>query len=69
MLRLDPGIPSGRLWCAPEVPARYLPLHVGGLEIGPWQLTIDVADGAAEVTGMDASALDVIYQPRPPTTG
>jgi glycogen debranching enzyme len=69
LLRLDPGIPSSRLWCAPEVPARYLPLHVGGLEIGPWQLTIDVADGAAEVTGMDASALDVIYQPRPPTTG
>ncbi|HEX6197120.1 MAG TPA: glycogen debranching N-terminal domain-containing protein [Jiangellaceae bacterium] len=67
MLRLDPAVPSGRLWCAPEVPARYLPLHVGGLEIGRWQLTIDLADGATKIGGTGARALEVVHQPRPPT--
>lgn len=67
LLRLDPAIPSGRLWCAPAIPDRYLPLQVGGLEIGPWQLTIDVSDGEPKVTGMDAAELGVTYQPRPAT--
>jgi len=64
LLRLDPGIPSGRLWYAPAVPERYLPLQVSGLWVGRWQLTIDVDGEHSTLTGVDDASLLVLNEPR-----
>jgi glycogen debranching enzyme len=35
LLRFDPAVPSGRLWCAPVVPQRYLPLSISRVVLAP----------------------------------
>jgi hypothetical protein len=59
---LQPG--AGRLWCAPAVPGRYLPLQVAGLRIGSSRLTIDVHDDDWHLTGLEDTGIDLIRQPR-----
>ena len=63
MLRVTPQPGSGRLWCAPAVPPRYLPLQVSGLRIGNARLTVDITGEGWDVTGLDGAGVDLIRQP------
>jgi glycogen debranching enzyme len=65
LLRLDPAVPSGRVWCAPAVPARLLPLRVGALHIAGGTVSVDVSRRGWRVDGLPPG-LELIRRPRSP---
>jgi glycogen debranching enzyme len=65
LLRLTPEPGTGRLWCAPAIPERYLPLRVTGLRVGSSQLTIDVRAGGWDLSGLNDAGIELVRQPRP----
>ena len=67
LLRFDPWIPFGRVWCAPAVPERYLPLRIAGLHLAGAALTLDVRDGAWTLGGLPRG-IELIRKPRRPLT-
>jgi glycogen debranching enzyme len=69
LLRFAPDVSNGQLWCAPEVPERYLPLRVSGLRVGKARLAVDMADGRWELTGLEPVSFEVIAAPRPARSG
>jgi glycogen debranching enzyme len=52
LLRFDPAVPSGKVWCDPEVPERMLPLQVSGLHLGRGTVSVDVSRGGWRVDGL-----------------
>ncbi|MFI9404104.1 glycogen debranching N-terminal domain-containing protein [Nocardia sp. NPDC052316] len=52
LLRLEPSVPEGVLSVAPVVPARYLPLRVGGLRVGSNVLSVTVDAEGWQVRGL-----------------
>ncbi|MEV6561766.1 glycogen debranching N-terminal domain-containing protein [Nocardia sp. NPDC051756] len=52
LLRLEPSVPEGVLSVAPVVPARYLPLRVGGLRVGSDVLSVTVDAEGWQVRGL-----------------
>ena len=66
LLRVTPQPSARRLWCAPAIPGRYLPLQVTGLRAGTSRLTIDIRDKGWRVTGLDGTGIDLVRQPRHP---
>ncbi|MFB8281477.1 amylo-alpha-1,6-glucosidase [Nocardia colli] len=52
LLRLEPSVPEGVLSVAPVVPARYLPLRVGGLRVGSDVLSVTVDTEGWQVRGL-----------------
>jgi glycogen debranching enzyme len=69
LLRFSPEVSGGQLWCAPEVPERYLPLRVSGLRVGKSRLAVDVNTGQWEISGLAPVSLEVIAAPRPARSG
>ena len=69
LLRFAPEVSSGQLWCAPEVPERYLPLRVSGLRVGKSRLAVEVGDGHWEITGLGPVSIEVIPTPQPARSG
>ena len=67
MLRLDPQLPDHRLWCAPAIPDRYLPLHLDNLRLGEMELTIHVRSDGWELDGLTGKGIDLVRSPRPTT--
>ncbi len=65
LLRFTPEVSSAQLWCAPEVPDRYLPLRVSGLRVGKSRLAVDVTAAHWEITGLEPVTIEVIPAPRP----
>jgi len=64
LLRFAPDAAAGRVWCAPVVPARYLPMRVSGLRLGKARLSIHLADGLWDLSGIDGMNLEVVRSPR-----
>lgn len=69
LLLFTPELPAGRIWCAPAIPKRYLPLHLRNLRLGNSRLTIDVRDDRWELTGLDDTGTELIRAPWPPPSG
>jgi glycogen debranching enzyme len=69
LLRFNPEVSSGQLWCAPEVPDRYLPLRVSGLRVGKSRLAVEIGEGHWEITGLEPVSIEVIPLPRPARSG
>jgi glycogen debranching enzyme len=69
LLRFTPEVASGQLWCAPEIPDRYLPLRVSGLRVGKSRLSVDIGEGQWEITGLEPVTIEVIPTPRPARSG
>jgi glycogen debranching enzyme len=69
LLRFAPEVSSGQLWCAPEIPDRYLPLRVSGLRVGKSRLSVDIGAGQWEISGLEPVSLEVIAAPRPARSG
>jgi glycogen debranching enzyme len=66
LLRFVPEMPAGRLWCAPVVPERYLPMRVGGLRLAKSRAAVDLwQSGGWEITGLDELSVEVIPARRP----
>jgi glycogen debranching enzyme len=46
LLRFDPSVPVGKLWCDPAIPPKFLPLHIESLHVAGARVSVDVrADG------------------------
>ncbi len=67
LLRFDPWIPFGRVWCMPAVPERYLPLRISRLHLAGAALTLDVREGAWNLGGLPRG-IELIRKPRRPLT-
>jgi glycogen debranching enzyme len=67
LLRFDPWIPFGRLWCAPAVPDRYLPLRIARLHLAGAALCLDVQRDKWTLTGLPAG-VELVREPRRPLT-
>ena len=67
LLRFDPWIPFGRVWCAPAVPERYLPLRIARLHLAGAALTLDAREGAWNLAGLPRG-IELIRKPRRPLT-
>jgi glycogen debranching enzyme len=65
LLRFIPEMPAGRLWCAPVVPGRYLPMRVGGLSLARSHAAVDLWQGGWEITGLEETSIKVIPARRP----
>lgn len=52
LLRFDPATPDGRLWVAPAVPPRLLPLGVDGLSVDGATLSITVRSDGWDLSGV-----------------
>ena len=67
LLRFDPAVPSGRVWCAPEVPERLLPLRIEGVRIAGGVASVEVARQGWRMTGLPPG-LKLIRHARSPLT-
>ncbi len=63
LLRFDPSVPEGRVWCAPAVPARMLPLRVESLRMVGSLVSVDVSRRSWRVDGLPPG-VDLIRRPR-----
>jgi glycogen debranching enzyme len=55
LLRFDPAVPAGKVWCAPQVPERLLPLRVEALHIGDHRVSVDVSRAGWRIDGLPPS--------------
>jgi glycogen debranching enzyme len=69
LLRFAPEVSTGQLWCAPEIPDRYLPLRVSGLRVAKSRLAVDIGAGEWEISGLEPVTMEVIAAPRPARSG
>ncbi len=67
LLRLEPAVPSGRVWCDPEVPARLMPLRIEGVRIAGSAAAVDVSRQGWRVEGLP-HGLRLIRRARSPLT-
>jgi len=65
LLRFDPAVPAGKVWCAPQVPERLLPLRVEALHIGEHRVSVDVSRAGWRIDGLPPS-MRLIRRPRSP---
>ena len=65
LLRFDPAVPAGKVWCAPQVPERLLPLRVEALHIGDHRVSVDVSRAGWRIDGLPPS-MRLIRRPRSP---
>jgi glycogen debranching enzyme len=65
-LRLDPWVPEGKVWIAPELPDWIEHLDVGGIRLGASTLAVRIS---REVTEVDLEGpMRVVREPREPLT-
>jgi glycogen debranching enzyme len=67
MLRFDPAVSAGKLWCDPQVPDRYLPLQVERLHLAGAKVSVEVRSGGWDVKGVPDD-IEVLRAARAPTT-
>jgi glycogen debranching enzyme len=65
LLQFTPDMDSHQLWCAPEIPDRFLPLRVSGLRVGKSRLAVDVGEDSWEITGLEPVSIEIIPTARP----
>jgi glycogen debranching enzyme len=72
LLRFDPWVPFGKVWCEPAVPESLLPLRIDGLHLAGAKVTIDISkdgwrvDGLPEGIDLERSARRPISATVPP---
>jgi len=64
LLRLDPELPHGKVWLAPELPPSIAELTVSRVPIGQ-AVTVEVTARSTKVSGLDPS-VELIRRPRLP---
>ena len=66
LLRLTPDLATGRAWCSPAIPRRYLPVQVSNLRLGNSRLAMDIRHDGWDLTGPDSAGITLIQTPPPP---
>ncbi|HKR48655.1 MAG TPA: glycogen debranching N-terminal domain-containing protein [Pseudonocardiaceae bacterium] len=67
LLRFDPWIPFGQVWCAPAVPDRYLPLRIDSLHLAGSAVSIEVKPDGWDLGGLP-NDVQLVRSPRQPLT-
>jgi glycogen debranching enzyme len=67
LLRLDPGVPQGKVWLAPALPAEIGRLRVDRIPMAGARVSIEVEGSSVKVEGLP-SEIEVIASPRHPLT-
>jgi glycogen debranching enzyme len=67
LLRFDPSVPAGKLWCDPAVPARFLPLHIESLHVAGARVSLDVSEETWSMDGL-GEILELVRSGRDPLT-
>ena len=52
LLRFDPWVPFGRVWCDPAVPEQFLPLRIDRIDLAGTKVSIDITDDGWHVEGL-----------------
>jgi glycogen debranching enzyme len=68
LLRFDPWVPRGKAWLAPALPPRLATIGFDHLPLGESRLSLDVSGNeVTRLTGLPPG-LQVLHEPRPPST-
>ena len=67
LLRFDPSVPAGKLWCDPAIPARFLPLHIESLHVAGARVSVDVRQDSWALDGL-GQILTLVRSGRDPET-
>jgi len=67
LLRFDPSVPVGKLWCDPAIPARFLPLHIESLNVAGARVSVDVRADGWSLDGL-GERLSLVRSGRDPRT-
>jgi len=57
LLRFDPWVPFGRVWCDPAVPERFLPLRIDRIDLAGSKVSIDITNDGWQVAGLPEGML------------
>ncbi|HVA08758.1 MAG TPA: glycogen debranching N-terminal domain-containing protein [Acidimicrobiales bacterium] len=52
LLRFDPWVPFGKVWCDPAVPEEFLPLRIDRIDLAGNKVSIDITNDGWHVTGL-----------------
>ena len=52
LLRFDPWVPFGKVWCDPAVPEEFLPLRIDRIDLAGSKVTIDISNDGWHVEGL-----------------
>ena len=52
LLRFDPWVPFGKVWCDPAVPEEFLPLRIDRIDLAGSKVTIDISHDGWHVEGL-----------------
>jgi glycogen debranching enzyme len=67
LLRFDPSVPAGKLWCDPAIPARFLPLHIESLHVAGARVSVTVREDGWSLDGL-GEILTLVRSGRDPET-
>jgi glycogen debranching enzyme len=67
LLRFDPWVPANKVWCAPVLPERLLPLRIENLRLAGAEVGLEVDTNGWRITGLPAG-IDLVQEPRQPLT-
>ncbi len=67
LLRFDPSVPAGKLWCDPAIPARFLPLRIESLHVAGARVSVDVNEDGWSLDGL-GEILTLVRSGRDPET-
>ncbi len=67
LLRFDPSVPVGKLWCDPAIPARYLPLRIESMHVAGARVCVDVREDGWSLDGL-GDVLSLVRSGRDPAT-
>ena len=62
LLRFDPWVPFGKVWCDPAVPEGFLPLRIDRIDLAGSKVTIDITSDGWHVEGLPDG---MILEPTP----
>ncbi|HUC57705.1 MAG TPA: glycogen debranching N-terminal domain-containing protein [Streptosporangiaceae bacterium] len=67
LLRFDPSVPNGKLWCDPALPAAFLPLRIESLHVAGARVAIEVQENGWSLDGL-GEILTLVRSGRDPLT-
>jgi glycogen debranching enzyme len=67
LLRFDPSVPNGMLWCDPALPAAFLPLRIESMHVAGARVAIDVTEDHWSLDGL-GEILTLVRSGRDPLT-
>jgi glycogen debranching enzyme len=67
LLRFDPSAPSGKLWCDPAIPAKFLPLRIDSLHVAGATVAVGVREDGWSLDGL-GEVLTLVRSGRDPVT-